>query len=306
MDEGEQARSAAEFSRKCIAEAFSTARRESQRDKKKSFMDILEQKIDEAQECAKELWITEVRKKEAECREAERRQGQIPSNDRVQVHGLKGSKAASLNGRIFEVLRYDKTSKRYVLHELNANDKVVGAFKEVNLRVVDTFEMSRQEQIKFAARYNPRGPHPPENYDNVSDEINFVLVPLLEVMCPAIDRVPPDNICMTCDKRTNQNSMCCSRCKTAFFCSTICQKQSWSDHKKACTTRERRMQLLRHKIIMSFMGNVPSKLDLYTGGKRPERCSGYCQRVRGWCLCHDCCLRLSVLCLALRSRVQPD
>ena len=35
--------------------------------------------------------------------------------------------------------------------------------------------------------------------------------------------------CVVC--KSNENLMRCSRCKTSFYCSRVCQKKDWKNHK---------------------------------------------------------------------------
>ena len=50
----------------------------------------------------------------------------------------------------------------------------------------------------------------------------------------------------------------CSQCKKAFYCSRICQKQDWSNHKLICSTKK---ELIHEKIEEGKEGI--SKLDTH-------------------------------------------
>lgn len=46
----------------------------------------------------------------------------------------------------------------------------------------------------------------------------------------------PKHVCSNCGGIAEQ---CCERCKTAYFCSRKCQKESWKTHSKECTKKEK-------------------------------------------------------------------
>jgi hypothetical protein len=62
-------------------------------------------------------------------------------------------------------------------------------------------------------------------------------VTIMSIQSPsALDRLEPDKCCNDCGKPKPDNSppfQVCSACKTATYCSKLCQRRSWKKH-KAC------------------------------------------------------------------------
>ncbi|KAJ7114086.1 hypothetical protein C8R44DRAFT_796262 [Mycena epipterygia] len=66
--------------------------------------------------------------------------------------------------------------------------------------------------------------------------------------------------CPSLEDRKGVKLLRCSRCNTTLYCSRLCQKSSWKDHKPVCESGEAKIQLLPSQVeCMAAMNKMISK-----------------------------------------------
>jgi hypothetical protein len=136
--------------------------------------------------------------------------------------------------------------------------------------------------------------HPPgQAYDEKSSSVSAGSTPTKYVEPPREDTFN-DTIgysstglrqCAMCEREVNgEQSICCGRCRSVVYCSSICQKQHWNDtHKSMCglykAMMEREEELAINIFLFPCSADQPCKwlesFDIHQKGMWRRKCSCY-------------------------------